>query len=103
MNSTRPQHLVAIDLHADGSLPDDPAHPSIDGAARYPVGVQGTCLLRHDATDEFVNVRVAGVYVDDGLTGTIVELGPWSMSPLEAKQLGETLRDLAAATDSRLA
>lgn len=100
---TTPTPLVSISLHDDGSLPDDPAHPNIDNAARYPVGVQGTCLLRHDASDEFVNVRVGGVYVDDGITGTIVELGPWSMSPLEAKQLGETLRYLAAATDPRLA
>lgn len=102
MNAIRPQHLVAIDLHADGSLPDDPAHPPIDNAPRYPIGIQGTALLRHDATDEFVNVRVAGVFVADGLTGTVVELGPWSMSPLEAKQLGETLLDLAAATDPQL-
>ncbi|WP_182261754.1 hypothetical protein [Rhodococcus sp. UFZ-B548] len=87
----------------DGSLPDDPAHPTLDNAPRWLITDEVTALLRHDASDEFVNVRAAGVYTDDGITGATVELGPWSMSPLEARQLGDSLRNLAAAADPRLA
>ncbi len=98
------KHLTVVGTGPeDGSLPDDPAHPTMDNAPRWLIAEQTTYLLRHDASDEFVNVIASGVYVDDGLSGALVELGPWSMSPLEARQLGDTLRSLAGAADSRLA
>ncbi|QIP41095.1 hypothetical protein G9444_3851 [Rhodococcus erythropolis] len=97
------KHLTVVGTGPeDGSLPDDPAHPTFDNAPRWLMSEQATTVLHHDASDEFVNVIASAVYIDDGLTGALVELGPWSMSPLEARQLGDILRSLAAAADPRL-
>lgn len=83
-------------------LPDDPAHPTFDGAVRH-VTDGRRFQLHHDARGEFEDVTATAVYVADGLTGHVVELGPWSLSPQEANQLGSALSELAAALDSRFA
>ncbi|MDH6679246.1 hypothetical protein M2284_003462 [Rhodococcus sp. LBL1] len=87
----------------DGRLPDDPAHPTIDNAPRYLIDTQRTFQLHHDARDKFEDVSATAVYIDDGFNGPILELGPWSMTPRDARLLGDALRELAAALDPRLA
>lgn len=79
----------------DGALPDDPDHPTFDDAPRYLLAAPHTADVRHDASDEFQTVTARAVFVADGLTGPVVELGPWSLEAADAHRLGAALCDLA--------
>ncbi|MBM4726059.1 hypothetical protein GS446_05380 [Rhodococcus hoagii] len=106
---TTKRHLTTVTttitttVDDDGRLPHDPAHPTLDNAPRYPIAEPHVLKVRHDASDEWQNLTARAVFIDDCFTGPILELGPWSMSPLEARQLGDALRGLAAELDPRLA
>ncbi|WFR72934.1 hypothetical protein P9209_03420 [Prescottella defluvii] len=98
---TTKSHLTIVTptVDDDGRLPDDPAHPNFDNAPRYLIDKPRTHELHHDAHDEFEKVTATAVFVADGITGTVVELGPWSLSPSDARELGASLRELATALE----
>lgn len=98
---TTNSHLTLVTPTADddGRLPDDPAHPNFDNAPRYLIDTPRTHELYHDARDEFEKVTATAVFVADGITGTVVELGPWALSPSDARELGDSLHELADALE----
>lgn len=76
-------------------LPDDPAHPTLDDAPRVLIDCH-TIQLHHDVRDEYEDVTVTATYVLDGLTGAQIELGPWSLTASDARELANSLNHLAA-------
>ncbi|QCQ93035.1 hypothetical protein [Rhodococcus sp. SGAir0479] len=81
-----------------GELPDDPAHPTPGDVTRFLIA-RHTLDLHHDVDDKYERVTTAATYVN-GL-GEQIELGPWSMTTREARQLAAALLDLAATVDAR--
>lgn len=79
-------------------LPDDPAHPTFENATRYLIA-RRTQQMRHDATDRYEDIPITATYVN-GL-GEQIEFGPWSLSVREARELSDSLRDLADELDDQ--
>lgn len=70
----------------------DPNFPVLDFARpgdEYERIVQRDDMVtfRVDETDEWVNLPVRIVYVDDGLSGFVLEIGPYSVSGDDATKL----------------
>ena len=61
--------------------------------ARRTVLEQHWHTLRHDRTDEWVNLPVRAVTID--AAGPAVEIGPWSLCPRDTLLLADSLRMLA--------
>ncbi|MCD7052928.1 hypothetical protein LRS58_19625 [Rhodococcus sp. BH2-1] len=80
-------------------LPDDPVHPTFENATRYLIA-QRAHQIHHDARDDYEDVPITATYID-GL-GDQVELGPWSLSRREARELADSLHALADALDAQL-
>ncbi len=79
----------------------DPEHPSPDGCACVPRMVVERHIhqVRIDATDEWAYIPVTAVMwpgIDE-----VVELGPWSLSPEEARLLASSLLTLASLIDTK--
>ncbi|QBJ94980.1 hypothetical protein ERC79_02620 [Rhodococcus sp. ABRD24] len=80
-------------------LPDDAAHPTFDDAPRFLIG-RHTIQLHHDVHDEYEDVTVTATHVLNGLTGEQIELGPWSLTASDARELANSLHHLAATIDA---
>lgn len=63
----------------------------LDGAGERHVQAATEITMRVDATDEFVRVPIRAVYVDDGLTGWSLEIGPYSITGSNACDLVNAL------------
>jgi hypothetical protein len=76
----------------------DTEHPGMDGYTDARMVVERHIhMMRVDATDEWAHVPVTAVYwpgVDQ-----VVELGPWSLSPADARLLAQSLVMLADLID----
>jgi len=119
---TRPTHLALIRPGQDnpaprparGLYPDprpftgdpfdaepDTEHPSPDGSYVVDRLVVERHLhqMLHDASDGYDHVPVTAVYWPS--IGEYVELGPWSMSPSDARTLAASLVALANLVDTR--
>ncbi|NKS64416.1 hypothetical protein GS966_02525 [Rhodococcus hoagii] len=93
----------AIDTRASSApwleLHDDPAHPTFDDAPRFLID-RHTIQLHHDVHDEYEDVTVTATHVLNGLTGEQIELGPWSLTASDARELANSLHHLAATIDA---
>lgn len=63
-----------------------------DGVGQRHVQAATEITMKVDATDEFVRVPVRAVFVDDGLTGWALEIGPYSIACSDACDLANALR-----------
>ncbi|NTW41870.1 MAG: hypothetical protein HGA44_18645 [Cellulomonadaceae bacterium] len=79
----------------------DPDHPSPDGQPDVPRMVLERHIhqMRVDATDEWAYVPVTAVFWPG--IGEVVELGPWSLSPEDARLLAASLTTLASLVDTK--
>jgi hypothetical protein len=76
----------------------DTEHPGMDGyAAARMVVERHIHLMRVDATDEWAYVPVTAVHWDG--IGQVVEIGPWSLNPADARLLARSLVILADLVD----
>ncbi|WAL46796.1 hypothetical protein [Rhodococcus pyridinivorans] len=73
-------------------LPHDPAHPTYENARRYFIARRDHDL-HHDRNEAYETVAVTATYVD--VLGEQIELGPWSLSTREARELARSLVELA--------
>lgn len=55
--------------------------------------------MRVDATDEWIVVPLRSVFVDDGLTGWVFELGPYSISGSDAAVLANSIAHYGRASE----
>ncbi|MHA4852449.1 hypothetical protein L1080_023345 [Rhodococcus sp. MSC1_016] len=86
------------DVQVWRELPDDPEHPTYEGAPRLLIE-RHDHQLHHDRADEWQSAPLTAVYVDDGLSGARIEFGPWSLEASEARLLAVSLNTLADACD----
>jgi hypothetical protein len=54
--------------------------------------------VRHDVSDEWFQLKISAVFIDS--CGPAVEIGPWSVSPDEARVLAASLTMLADHADN---
>jgi hypothetical protein len=98
MTSTTPEITITTDNpfpvvdYARGDLVD------LGGAiaGRYVLG-RHEVVVRHDESDEWRTLPLRAVHVD--AAGPAVEVGPYSISPREAREVAAMLRHLADVAD----
>jgi hypothetical protein len=78
---------------------EDSAHPSPEGLTRF-ILERHYHLLQRDDTDEIGLVNVTAIYRD--CFGPSIELGPFSMSPGDARALALSLSVLASVCDDEM-
>lgn len=94
-NNQHPTPPIEPVLAPWSELPHDPDHPGTDGSRLHVDRHWHT--FTNDRSQEFETIRAAAVF-EQG-PGVSIELGPWSMTPHDARVLAASLTVLADAAD----